>query len=111
MNNKYLFQKQWIDYRRRKTVFVGIFLLYVPLFISLYWVVGFFNLSQKETLLFISFIVFGIIWLISAIRLQLWKCPICHKFFHLKWWYNNIFSSRCLHCKFPKYEGSSFKKN
>ncbi len=27
-----------------------------------------------------------------------WKCPRCNKNFYRKWWYQNAFAMRCVHC-------------
>ena len=30
-------------------------------------------------------------------------CPRCGKAFFAKWWYQNTFARRCVHCGLPKY--------
>jgi hypothetical protein len=109
-NGKYPYQKDWEEYKRRQKAFWLVFLGYIP-FMFLFNVVLadlFRVFSFGENVSFFCFIVFGVVWIICGIRLQYWKCPQCRNSFHAKWWWRNIFSSKCLHCKLPKYEGSSF---
>jgi hypothetical protein len=43
-------------------------------------------------------------WIVSAIRLQLFRCPRCGERFSGTWWYNLSFLARkCVHCKLPKF--------
>ena len=109
-NDEFPYQKQWQDYKRRRVTFWLVFVSYIPFMFLFVGVLG--NLIKNSSFSgdigFIGFIFFGFVWTICGLRLQYWKCPRCGKAFHTKWWWNNIFSSKCLHCKLPKYEGSSF---
>jgi hypothetical protein len=108
-NEKYPYQKEWEEYKKRQKVFWLVFLCFIP-FILLFRLIGnlFQSLTSSGDIGSLGFIVFGIVWTICGIRLQYWKCPQCGKAFHTKWYWNNILSSKCLHCKLPKYEGSTF---
>lgn len=112
MVGKYPYQKQWEDYRRIKIIALLFFLGYLPLFVIANFIFKLINIDEKISasidINFVFFIFYGAIVMICGYRLQTWKCPNCNKSFHTKWWCNNAFSAKCLHCKFPKYEGSTF---
>lgn len=48
-----------------------------------------------EIVVFIWFLCFQIF----AIRLALFKCPRCGRFFHFSWLYHNIFALHCVNCR------------
>ena len=41
--------------------------------------------------------IFGT-WVVLGAAHQLYRCPACACFFHVKGWYGNAFSSKCLNC-------------
>lgn len=100
---KGLYTQQWLEYRKRDTLFWIIFLGFLP-------GVGLIGipLSRLLGLEELAMVVAGI-WIfafaIAANYRAFWRCPRCRKPFFHKWWYNNFFATKCLHCKLPKYAG------
>jgi hypothetical protein len=109
---KYLYQKEWEEYRKRQKFFWLSTLIIFPLiFFSGVFFNEFFKVEITGGLDIGSlyFIAFAIIVGISSFRFQLWKCPRCGNAFHWAWWWSSVFARKCLHCKLPKYTGSTFK--
>ena len=44
--------------------------------------------------------VFGS-WVVLGLAHQLYRCPRCHRFFHVRGLYGNAFTSKCLNCSLP----------
>jgi hypothetical protein len=109
-SEKYPYQNEWEEYKRRQKTFWLVFLGFIP-FILLINGVSNELFGKFPSGYEIGLVGFVIAWSICSIRFQYWKCPNCGKSFHRKWWWTNIFSSKCLHCKLPKYEGSTFYNN
>ncbi len=109
-NEKYPYQKDWEEYKKRQKTYWLVFLAFLP-FTFLIQLISV-NLPEINlpdvNIGFLCFIVFGICWTICGVRLLYWRCPRCGNSFHAKWLFSNIFSGKCLHCKLAKYEGSSF---
>lgn len=113
-NEKYPYQKQWEEYKFRLVSFWVIFVSYIPFMLLFGFIANRIlpsGLSKNGLVYFIAFVGFTIIWSISVVRLNYWKCPRCGKSFHQTFWQHNIFSKSCLHCKLKKYDGSNFEKN
>lgn len=111
MSEKYPYQKEWKDYRKRKNIFILSFLAYFPIMILLMYLSGYLFGTSKFIgidLNLVYFVGYLIFFGFCGFRFQLWKCPSCRKSFQSKWWWHNIFSSKCLHCKLPKYFGSTY---
>ncbi|CAN5715463.1 hypothetical protein BH24ACI1_BH24ACI1_17420 [soil metagenome] len=109
MSEKYSYQKEWKEHRKRQKTFWLVILGYIPIAL-LSLSLGYFYENNKIIGVASSslWVVFLVIFVICGIRLQFWECPRCEHSFHRTWWWNNIFSRKCLHCKLPKYAGSSF---
>jgi hypothetical protein len=90
----------WLDYRARLTVLVvGVVGLVV-------WVGGIDSLGAR----FASEAALDALaaaWLTGCVgalvRLALFPCPYCGKWFHMTTWNANPITSECLHCGFAKW--------
>jgi hypothetical protein len=107
VSEKFPYQRQWEEYRERQVIFWLVFIAYLPAMILLTEISK--RVFQNESVVFAGFCVFALGWGFCGYRLSFWKCPRCAKSFHLTWWWQNIFATKCLHCKLPKYEGSTLK--
>jgi len=97
------YESQWQEYRKRSKWFLWVFLTYVPGAATLGIITTKLLNTDSET----PFIVIAIIWMVAfavtGVRLSLWKCPRCGKWFSTKLLYHNIASKKCLHCGLPKW--------
>lgn len=111
-NEKYPYQTAWENYRDRQTLFILGFLGLIP-FIFFFVKISQYLFNGTSVggvdLRLAGFIFYALILGVLGLRLQFWKCPRCEKAFHNSTLSHNIFSSQCLHCKLPKYEGSNLK--
>jgi hypothetical protein len=49
-------------------------------------------------------VLYFLFWLVSAIRLEFFRCPRCGRPFSLTWWINLSFLARhCIHCGLKKF--------
>ena len=77
--------------RRRRWLFWGVILIYVPIiWISL-------RLSNSDYQTGKVFIVWYLVFFVSSIVVAVSKCPRCGKFFHING-FIPLFLRRCLHC-------------
>ena len=108
-SEKYSYQKEWEEYKKRQKTFWLVCLGYIPLVLV---ILPLEYISKTDTaigfVLSLLFVIFLLVFAFYSIKLQFWKCPQCEKSFHNTWWRSNIFSRKCLHCKLPKYQGSTF---
>lgn len=42
-----------------------------------------------------------ILWVALVMAHQFYRCPRCHRFFHVRGVYGNAFASKCLNCGLP----------
>jgi hypothetical protein len=95
------FVSAWGDYRSRRCWFfvasLGGFAIVASLAV----------LFDKLSLGDVAFWIIGPAWMISfvivAARLQLFKCPRCHRPFFNTSWYGNPLARRCVHCGLAKW--------
>jgi len=97
------YEQKWSEYRRLRNTFFLVFLGAVPVFL----VVSFVSEKLIHTTFPASLV--AVLWLalfaFYGIRLQLWRCPRCGKWFAATWWYNkSFFARRCVHCGLPKFQ-------
>jgi len=93
---------EWSEYRSRRRAFFLIWLGGMPVTVLI---------SVVLIKLFRSPVVFyfmGIAWLLSfgvaGIRLTLFRCPRCRRYFFFTGFSGNHFAQRCVHCGLPKWE-------
>lgn len=99
MSDRTSYLANWQDYKRRRLLFLLIWVTYIP---------GVFLLGYLLSLLFGSgttFLVVAGIWMlafiVSANYMTRFRCPRCRARFFAKTWYNIPLARRCVHCKLP----------
>jgi len=40
-------------------------------------------------------------WTVTVILHGAYRCPACHRLFHIRGLFNNVFATRCMHCGLP----------
>ena len=96
------YEDDWKDYKRIRNQWLFVIAGYVPVcmiaaFVSI-------KLFQTLTPAFVVALIWMALFAYTGIRVQLWRCPRCGKWFSAKWWYNKGFLARqCVHCGLPKY--------
>jgi hypothetical protein len=92
----------WKEYRRYLREFL---LVWLGGFLAVAAIAAIFN-SLFHTLLpgEIAAVGWILLFLITGIRYQTFRCPRCGNWFAAKWWYNKSFLARkCVHCGLPKF--------
>ena len=91
----------WADYRSRRRWFFYVWFGGLPVV---------FLLSGLLTEVFrtvLPFYFVGGVWLVSfaavGVRLTLFRCPRCRRFFFFTGYSSNHFAQRCVHCGLPKW--------
>jgi hypothetical protein len=96
---------QWAEYRRRRNIFLLMFLTYTPGV----WLLGsiLLRVFGKESGFFVVAICWMAAFVVTGSRMVYWECPRCGKWFHAKWWSSSPFARRCVHCRLSKWAGPS----
>jgi len=99
------YEDDWREYKRIRNTFFIIFAAYVPVCFS----IG--VLSSRLFRTFVPAFVAAFIWmalfLMSGIRVNLWRCPNCGEWFSGTGWYNlGFLARRCVHCGLQKYSST-----
>lgn len=97
------YQQEWQQYKRRRNQFWLVFVGYVPVCgaITLFS----FELFHTFTPGFVVAFLWMALFMFTGIRVQMWRCPRCGKWFSATWWYNlGPLARRCVHCGLRKYE-------
>ena len=97
-----LYEEGWRRYRKRRIWVLVIFVSYLP---SIF-LIG--TLSQwlfkTRTPASVAIAAGWLLFMIMAIRIQLFRCPRCGETFAGTWWYNwSFFASKCQHCGLRKF--------
>lgn len=115
MNDKFRFQKQWEEYRRRRNWqyavavvgFITPSLIFFALLRS--------GVESNKAIVLLSFlsIAAAIVVLLVMYRFHLWICPNCEKRFFVKSYRVRFpgLLTNCVNCNLPKYANSTFEKN
>jgi hypothetical protein len=89
------YREQWKEYRRRRNLWIAIFLGYVPIGVA------FGAMTQRVYHSSVPSLVVAIVWvgllLATLVRAAFWPCPRCGRAYSL--------ASTCHHCGLPKYAG------
>ena len=79
-----------------------VFASYMPVCFIVAAVSG--NLFHTLAPAFAVAFVWMFLFLLTAIRVNIWPCPGCGEWFSATWWYNlGFLARRCVHCGLPKY--------
>ena len=97
------YQQEWQEYKRCRNQFWLVIASYMPVCFA----VAFVSIKLFHTLVpgfVVAFIWMGL-FLFTGIRLNIYACPRCGKWFSATWWYNlGFLARRCVHCGLKKYE-------
>lgn len=95
------YSAQWAEYRRRRNIFLLVFVTYVPGMLLLSPVVS--RVVGEKNGSFAVFVCWAVAFGVTGSRMIYWKCPRCRKWFHAKWWLSSPFARRCVNCKLRKW--------
>jgi len=106
-SEKYDYQKEWEEYRKRRNLRYLIFLsgiIFFPLGRLYFHLIGLdpTNLALQ----FFLIAMWGIAFLTSIARFNTWKCPHCRDHFFVT--SSTAWLSKCQNCDLPKYYSSNF---
>lgn len=91
----------WRSCQIREWLVALIWLGYIPGVLALGYPLS--KLTESET----PYIVVGLGWMLefalAGLALSFFKCRRCQKRFFHKWWWQNPFSRKCVHCGLPKW--------
>jgi hypothetical protein len=92
----------WSDYKRRTKFYYWAWLGGAPVAFFLCWLLSLVH-APEWSLLLVA-LVWAIVFVYSAFRLQFFQCPRCHEKFFMTFWFYNPLSTKCVHCSLPKYQ-------
>jgi hypothetical protein len=97
----------WGEYRRRRRMFLLAVLL-LPLWLvpgaTIHHVLAGYGYSAASLVTFLAVVVPPMACvMVACLRVMAWPCPGCGRFFHVRWYYGNVFARRCVHCGLPKW--------
>ncbi len=100
----------WREFRKRRLIFWAIFLGYIPGVLIIWIAIGLPVSALTGIKPDYFFYPIALCWLfmflIASLRVGLFRCPRCHKWFFATWWYHNPFARKCAHCGLPKWADS-----
>lgn len=100
------YQSEWAEYRRRRRLFWGLWLTYLP---AMMVVAGVFGRSTH------ALTILGVAWMtafaLAASRMVRWRCPRCRKPFVGGWSGPRPWARKCACCQLPTWSGSTFKRS
>jgi len=96
------YQQRWLRYRQFRTVYVALFVGFVPVMFPVGVVI------EKVFRTAVPAFILAGIWMVAMVvvgfLLSSWRCPRCNKWFAATWWSNHgFFARKCVHCGLPKY--------
>lgn len=95
------YTSEWEDYSRRVRWFFGSWLGGFAVVGLLAAVLG--RLAIAGLVLTILAVAWIALFIVLAVRLQLFKCPRCRQKFFMAFSHYNPFARRCVHCGLPKW--------
>lgn len=98
------YEQQWLEYRKRRALFMFVFVGYGAIVAFISYLTQ--NLTYSHKLTNILGFTWFLFMIVAIGRLQVWRCPRCGERFFMKFFWHNIFASRCLHCGLEKYADS-----
>ena len=99
------YEDDWREYKPIRNIFLIVFVLYVPVCFS----IGALSVQLFDTITpgFVVAFLWMVVFDVSGIRVNLWRCPNCGDWFSGTWWYNlGFLARRCVHCGLPKYSST-----
>ncbi|MFC1498895.1 hypothetical protein ACFLS1_10565 [Verrucomicrobiota bacterium] len=92
---------QWKDYRRRRWLFLGMFLVYLPgVCLISSPIRHYLKWEHAEMVVALSWMF---AFVVVGLWFTLWPCPRCGRGFFATWWFSNQFARKCVHCGLPKW--------
>lgn len=96
------FEENWKQYKQLRNWFWFLWLGFIPICSLSFVVSGYLFSNEFFPILFIA--PWVIAWIFVGLRLQLWHCPKCGKWFSGTWRYNiSFFVHKCVHCGLKKH--------
>lgn len=97
------YDQDWKEYKKARNLFWLVFVSYVPIVMTV--AIVSIKLFNTFTPAFILAFIWMVFFVITGMRVNLWRCPRCNKWFSATWWYNlGFLARRCVHCGLPKYQ-------
>lgn len=107
-NEKYPYQKQWEDYRRKARKSWTAWFICIP--IALLAILSLKNLPDNFALLPVLVFLFVFMFLgWFSYKVTEWDCPRCNDSSRNKMTFAQMVATDCRNCGLTKYEGSTFK--
>jgi hypothetical protein len=94
------YQQEWERYKTLRNQFVFVFAGAPIVFTFQYLTVKLFHTTFPALILNICWTV---LLVLSGFRMLWFPCPRCGKMFFAKWYFDDAFARRCVHCGLPKY--------
>jgi len=114
MDEKYPYQRQWEEYRRRRNSQYIVFIVGALASNLIFYALTKIGVNTNIATLALAFLL--AVWFIALIfavfRFHKWKCPACgERFFVSSFWIRQPeFQSMCSNCSLLKFSGSTFER-
>jgi hypothetical protein len=96
-----LYADAWERYRKLRNTAVLLWLGILPFIWALQLL---HRMVLSEEIFGALIVLYVLFWLVSAIRLEFFRCPRCGRPFSMTWWINLSFlARRCVHCGLKKF--------
>jgi hypothetical protein len=95
------YESQWNEYRKRSRLFRIIFISYVPGVMLIGIPLG--RLFNSEVPVISTALIWMSAFAVAGWRMSHWKCPRCGKNYFCKWYLQNQFARKCVHCRLEKW--------
>lgn len=94
-------EDHWKEFKRRRLIAWIFLVTMLPVILLFGWL---FNvlLEMEDVELYVAYAWLAA-WGIAVMRVTLFPCPRCKKWFFAKWWVSNVFARKCIHCGLPKF--------
>jgi hypothetical protein len=99
------YEEDWREYKRIRNTFLILLVTYVPVCFG----VGAISMKLRNTFTpgFVAAGIWMVLLVFNGVRLNIWRCPNCGRWFSGTWWYNlGFLARRCVHCGLPKYKNN-----
>lgn len=108
ISEKYPYQKEWEDYRKKSSQAHWAWFINAPIFaLTILFIKNF-----SENYIWVPFVIFFTIFIVVSwftIKVTNWACPRCGETFRNKMLFVQMLAADCRKCGLIKYEGSTFK--
>jgi len=96
------YQQAWKEYKWRRNQVWIVFFCILPVAGTVGYITNKFHYTRSD-LAMIAATAMMVLFFVTGLRFNLWRCPRCHKRFYMKSGLVSFDTNRCCHCGLLKY--------